>query len=478
MSLAHHSLIVSAGIFLGLIFTNPLLAGNWTTFAGSPTRLNYVGDETVLTPATVPNLKVHWSRNLGGPSETQALFMQQVATASGTHDVVFQTTQNGRVAALNAMTGKLDWSVQLPTFVATCSAGARGGVFGTPTIDPDAGLMYVVDGMGQLHALDIASGMEAPSYPVQVIGSADLAAGNYNHSSPTMVGSTLYITTSAKGYCERSATGFRGSVIAFDTQSRTVLRTFYSMTAPASGGGIWGPGGALADSVTGNLFVATGNALARPFNTPLAESVVSLAGDLTPIDWHSPTLPLHGGDDDFGSTPTPIDPAGCTALLSVMNKTGNLYLYPRTDLHDGPIQTISMSKGGGSSTFIGMAAYDPVLEMLFIDNPIASSDGTYPHGAVALIVTKPACTLATAWQSSFGTGVFSVATRATDPLVAGGVVWFVSGAGKSVLAFSEVGGALLWSSGNLLTANTPAPVTVANGQMFVQSGTQLYAWGL
>jgi outer membrane protein assembly factor BamB len=63
-------------------------------------------------------------------------------------------------------------------------------------------------------------------------------------------------------------------------------------------------------------------------------------------------------------------------------------------------------------------------------------------------------------------------------VVADGVVWFVTGEAKSVLAFNEANGALLWNSGTQMKDPTTAPLTVANGQVFVQSGKKLYVWGL
>ena len=52
------------------------------------------------------------------------------------------------------------------------------------------------------------------------------------------------------------------------------------------------------------------------------------------------------------------------------------------------------------------------------------------------------------------------------------------GEAKSVLAFNEANGALLWNSGTQMKDPTTAPLTVANGQVFVQSGKKLYVWGL
>jgi outer membrane protein assembly factor BamB len=470
-----------ASVLVPVAWFGPAAAVNWPTFGGSAERLGYNSAETVLTPSAVSNLKLHWSRNLAGKTETQPLLIEQVATAkNGTHDEVFQTTVGGTVAALNASTGHIDWSVQLPSYTPPCTSASTPGVHGTPTIDPTAGLMYVVDSAGALHALNIGSGAEASGYPVQVVDLTNRMNGSFNHSSPTLVGTTLYITTSDVATCEGTRAPFHGAVIAFSTETKTVLQTFFPVQAATGGGGIWGPGGAMADSVTGNLFVGTGNALARPSYAPNAEAAVELDPNLNLVASQTPGPPIltNAGDLDFGSTPTPIDAANCPPLMSLMNKTGYLFLYQRENIAAGPTQVWDISTGTGSSSFIGMAAYDPTTQMLFIDNPESSSNGSITHGAVALQIASPACTLTVAWQTPFGTGTMAGTTRATEPVVADGVVWFATGAGNSVLAFNEANGSLLWNSSTQMKSPTTVPVTVANGQMFVQSGEKLYAWGL
>jgi outer membrane protein assembly factor BamB len=421
------------GVLAAIAASGNAHAANWPTFAGSAQRLGYNGLETTLTPAAVAGgLKLHWSADLTGGSATQALFVENAATAHGTHNEVFQTTLQGRVVALNAATGKQDWSVQLPTGAPSCAPKIPPGIHGTPTIDTTAGLLYVVDDTGLVHALAIGTGTESPGYPQPVIAAADLANGNYNHSSPTLVGSTLYITTSVVPQCEYK-TPYHGSVIAFGTSTKAVAATFYPVTAAVGGAGIWGPGGAAADASTGDLFVATGNALTKPAYQGLAESVVALDPNLNVLASHSPGPPVltASGDFDFGSTPTPIDSPNCAPLMSVMNKTGYLYLYPRDTLAAGPVQVLSMgtgiSRGAVKSAFHGMAAYDPVLQMLFIDNPISAAGGAFTHGAVAMILNSASCTLEVAWLSTFGSNAYSSQTVATDPVIAGGVVWMVTG---------------------------------------------------
>jgi outer membrane protein assembly factor BamB len=477
-----------AWFFAASLFTQgvaaPALGANWPTFGGSSERLNYNGKETVLTARAVPALKVHWSLKLTGGSAAQPLYIEKVATKSGTHDELYVATVTGYVTALNAATGNRDWFVGLPrsqAMAGSCVTPGHG-VNGTPTIDPVAGVMYVVDGVGGLHSLNIATGAETAGYPIQVIAQQDYFNGGYNHSSPTLNGAMLYITTSDSGNCENLLAPFHGAVIAVNTRMKAVVANYFPVSLATGGGGIWGPGGALRDAVSGNLFVATGNALAPPTDGPDAESVVELSPTLKRLEGHTPVkygnvvLLTDTGDLDFGSTPTEIDSPGCAPLLSVINKDGYLFLYNRHGLGAGPLQILQMAPGAYGDLFRGMGAYDPAANMLFINNPV-TSDGVAATGGTAFKVASPTCRLTTAWQTTIAMAQFEN-TPATDPLVAAGVVWFTTGNnGSSVLAMDEQTGAPLWSSGTLPAAPMTT-VLVNDGQMFVQAGNILTAYGL
>jgi outer membrane protein assembly factor BamB len=457
------------------------LASSWPTFAGSAERLGYNGNETILNSNSVPNLVLHWKMGLGGHSATQPLYIEQNKTHNGTHDEVF-TTSGAAVLALNATTGQIDWKAHLPTSQAQNAACVPVGlgILGTPTINPDARLLYVVDGNGALHALHLGDGKEDTGYPVQVIDPVNLSLGSFNHSSPTLVGGKIFITTSGRPVCEGVGSPYFGGVIAFDRKTKTVEQSFFPVSVNTGGGGIWGPGGVLYDEVTDRLFVATGNALAVPDGAPLAESVVALSGKMKVLDSFTPGPPLlkPNSDADFGSTPTPVDVQGCPPLLAALNKTGNMFVFQRNNLAAGATQILDISNGGGHGTLIGMAAYDPTTQMLFVNNPLSSKDGLFTNGAIAFQETSPSCTLNLAWQTTYGDDVFKANTRSTDPVVAGGVVWLVTGDGNSVLALNEMTGAPLWSSGSSITTPTVTPVMVEDGQMFVQDHNYIYAWGL
>ncbi len=456
-------------------------AGNWPTFAGSASRLGSTSNETGITPDTVGNLVQLWSFTLPGTSDLQPLFVENVTTQNGTHNEVFAAADNGGIVAVNAATGQLDWAATLPLPPKMCPDQKYAfSIKATPTIDAATGLMYVVDGTGDLHALAIGTGAEAAGYPVQVIDAANYAAGAYDRGSPTLVGNTLYVTTSGIAACEPTS-AFHGAITAFNTVKRTISSTYFPVGNDAvTGAGMWGTGGVMADPVAKSLYAGTGNI----WNTDKwdaksahGQSVLRLSPVLKLAASNKP--PLNPKSDlDFGSTPAPIDVAGCPPMLAVMNKTGGLYVYDRDDLSQGPTQVLEMSAGPGGPdgvvTFIGMVAFDPAAGMVFVDNPIASRDGTYTNGVIALSVSAPSCQLQTAWETQVGTGNFNPQTRSTDPMVAGGLVWTVTGAGDSVMAFNEMTGAVAWQTA--LGQETEAAVTVQDGEMFIESGASLSAW--
>ena len=454
----------------------PAHAANWLTFGGTPNRLG-VQTETALTGATVAGLTRQWQLPLNGASTVQPLYVEGAVAG---HNEVFQVTMTGRVVAVNAATGALDWSTQLPLTQAAGCVPAGVGAQGTPTIDPVAAVLYELDATGALHGLNLADGTEAPGYPAQVVAPADVAAGSFNHSSPTQVGSSLYITTSGIAACEGSKSPYHGSVIKFDTIGLDVVANWYSVPAATGGGGIWGPGGASLDPDNGDLLVATGNALGKPSYGHGGESVAELDPNLDLLAEQTPGKPVltRGGDFDFGSTPVPIDVPGCKPLLAVLNKTGNLYVYQRKKLKAGPLQVLNVSAGGGGqNSLIGMTAYDPATHMVFLHNPLASQDGSYTNGAIAF---QAGCGgLSVAWQTTYGMNEITGLNRATQPVVAGGLVWLSTGAGESVIALSETTGAPVWSTASTdVDAPTVAPVAIADGQLFFQAGSTLVGYAV
>jgi glucose dehydrogenase len=163
---------------------------NWTTFGGNMQRTGFNPAETVLNPSNVPNLQLHWSFDLQGPSLTQPTLLTGVAMPDGQQrDLVYAATLLGKFYALDSATGEQIWEVDLlPVVQSGCNDFPNGlvGVITTPTIDQANQRIFVVAGDGTLHALNIATGSELPGWPLQILDPANAAPRTFAYGSPTL----------------------------------------------------------------------------------------------------------------------------------------------------------------------------------------------------------------------------------------------------------------------------------------------------
>lgn len=455
---------------------------NWPTFGGNLQRTSYNASETTLSNTTVQRMKRRWKAKLTSAARYQPDLATQVATPSGTVDLLVVTLFGGDVVALNAATGKTVWSTSLGETQMPCPvpAGAKPptkvadmvGIGEPATLDIPNGRVYVVDAGGMLHALSLATGTEMAGYPVEVIDAPNLATGTYVHYfSPTLVGTNLYLGTAA--FCESKKVSYHGQVIQFSTTSATVVNRYYPMgDGKVLGGGLWGTGGLAVDPDDSSLWGGTANTLPPPQNTGNAEKVIQLDANLDLLAANGPTL-LATGDLDFGSTPLLFQPTGCPPMLAAINKSGVMVVYNRTNLSGGPTQILNLSDGSGSGKLIGMASFDPVTNAVYVDNPKDSANGTYLHGLLAL-QANTSCQLSLLWQQTVGQNGNS--SPSVTPTIANGVVYLAESKSNIMSAFDAATGTMLWTSGDIGDAKA-APV-VANGQVFVGAGDDVYAFGL
>ncbi len=413
----------------------PAAATDWTTFGFDPQRTGYNPGETVL----------------------------------------------GTVYALNAATGAIIWQTQLATVQSHCSdfnpSNGFVGVLGTPTIDTANNRVFVVSGDGNLHALDIWTGVEHTGWPVQLLDQANAAPRTFVYGSPTLTNSRLYMATASA--CDQ--TPYHGQIVEVYTPTRSVLRRWFvdGATGP-DGGGIWGFGGV---SVTPGLpadfhiYAATGNAFTTPENAGYAENIVRLDAYLNVIASNSPAPP-NVDDADFGATPLLFQPPNCPPMLAAMQKTGKLFIYNRYTIDSGPMQTIQVAPGSSNGNFIGMPAYDPVLNQIYLGSPTDSGGGPYHHGLIAMSV-QANCSLGLAWQTQVGLNASSYDNPVIPPTVANGVVYYADGDLNEVFAFNAQTGQVLWRFSPVTSHGIYASPTVVNGKVFVGAfDHKLYAFGL
>jgi outer membrane protein assembly factor BamB len=441
---------------------------DWPTYGFDLARNGFNPNEAALTPATVPDLKLQWSTNLGGAMIAQPVVAAGVLIDGKRRTIVYEGTERGDLVALDAANGKVVWRKDLGSVTTDCG-DMPGGVFGiggAAAVDRVRGNLYAVGGDGAVHAFGLASGDERPHWPVTgVFDPAQIH--DYGGLTLDAAAGRLYVTFA--GHCDIRP--YHGKVTMIDVATHAVKKEFYPSGPRVDGGGIWGPGGVSVDTATHHVFTATGNAKHHPESFRYSEDVVELSATLLPLGAHHPEL--EGYDTDFGATPLLFDVPGCPGMAAAMNKTGALFVYRRGAIGDGPLQRIQVS-AAVSGHFQGIPAYSPLTRMVYLTDDHDSPDGTYHHGLVAFHVGT-GCRLTKAWQRTFGDGQFAY----PPPTVGRDVVYAADGTRGVVRAFVAGTGRLLWSTAKLIGGPVFAAPTVVDGMVLVPSWDgRLYCFGL
>ncbi|HST25826.1 MAG TPA: PQQ-binding-like beta-propeller repeat protein, partial [Gaiellaceae bacterium] len=324
---------------------------------------------------------------------------------------------------------------------------------------------------GALHALDLATGQEAPGWPVQVVADT---SGELVWGGLTMSGDKLYVPVAS--YCDvpdLNGAFATGRLMAVDLDTRSVVATFQVVPdAPNSMGGIWGWGGASLDPLTGDLWAATGNSWFYDLTcgcisqtAGYSESVVALDPNMNVLAVDRPdTVPGENDDADFGSTPLLFQPPGCPPLAAAYAKTGYIYVWLRDSLSGGPIWSFLGGPSDISNAFVGEPSYSADLNELIVADARAYDDtGTITHfDAVTGFAFGPGCSLPDepTWTApDLGRGPKAPA------LIVGGIAFVVGGYVPGVFALDAANGAALWSTE--LPQAVLAPPAFGNDQVYV-----------
>lgn len=466
-----NGITLAAGIFACAILGafGSAARADWLTMGFDVAHTGFNPAETALGVATAPALRQQWARNLGAPILTQPTVARGVSTAYGPLDLVYAGTQTGLLAALNAATGAPIWQVKLPALQTQCddfaATGGLVGLIATPTLDRAGNRAFVAGADGRLHALDLGTGREQPGWPVTLTDPLNAGPRTFVYGSPTLNPGLglLYLTTASA--CDFAP--YHGEIIAVSLAAPAVVARFVVTGASGpDGGGIWGPGGVSLDA--GNVYAATGNAIGPNEGVPYGNAIVKLPPDLSGVvASHTPSLT--GFDVDFGATPTLMQRDSCPPQLAALNKSGALFLYDRTTaaLAAGPRQRLQLAPvpADNAGSLIGSPAYDPGRARLFVPNPADDGSGRFSHGLLAFDL-RPDCTLALAWQAPAGLNA-AEENPVVPPTVANGVVYYASGGGSTLNAFAADSGALLWSSGKSIGGGLLTAPTVEGGQLFL-----------
>lgn len=320
---------------------SPAVTAPWPSYHADDSRTG-----AVSAGAIVGHVKKSWSASLGG-----AVYGQPVV-ANGE---VIAATENDRVSALNASTGRTIWTRALGTplkdvdAVAGCGDIQPLGITSTPVVDPRLGEVFVVEeatNWGGVHhrliGLSVKTGKVLLSEFVDPPLPKDQSAAQLlQRTSLAVANGRVYIGYGGNaGDCGN----YHGWLIGVN-ETGAAHEVSFMATPGSAGGAIWQGGGAPAVDGAGDLYISTGNSNPWPGSPTdpgrYAESVVKLSPTLRVLASFKDTSANH--DADLGT--------GDPVLLT----GGRVYAVGKTDVG----YVLGESKLAKSFSVSGVCGSDP-----------------------------------------------------------------------------------------------------------------------
>jgi hypothetical protein len=464
------ALVVGASIVPALVAPREQRAAADTlTMSADAARSSWYPDEAALAPSTVKGSSFGqlFARSVDGQVYAQPLVSQGTALA---------VTENNTAYGLDPATGAVKWQHHYglawdPSVVSCGDLTPRIGITSTPVIDPATDVAYftskvatVADSSAsvwKLHAVNVATGVEQPNFPVTIQGNASNDAGTTFNAQTQMqrtgvalVNGVVYLGFGA--HCDVGQ--YLGWVVGVSATAGTITSMWADETNQNSGGGagIW-QSGAAPIVYNNHLYFVTGNgtspldgpALGQPQPQGLGECVLALDtatgavnGKLSLTDWFCPSDAdqLNGFDGDFGSGGPAQLPASFQTsadnfpMLVVAGKSGAVFILKMDDL-------------GGRAT--GPGATDRVVAELGPYGGVWSKPAIWPGngGYVYLPTASPGASgggssgsLNVFQRAVDGSGNLSLALVATAP----GAFGFSSSSPVVTSDGTTAGSAVVW----------------------------------
>ncbi|HZZ64317.1 MAG TPA: PQQ-binding-like beta-propeller repeat protein [Candidatus Baltobacteraceae bacterium] len=400
---------------------------DWNTFGYDLQRTGYNPNETTLSPSALSGspLKQVWATDLGAPITSQPVLATNVNVAGTPTNVLYVGAENNVFSAVNADTGAVVWrNTSLGSPIASSCDDLPGGQFGitaTATYDRTSGLVYVADANDNIDALDMTTGSLQWSvnalYDPNTNSTIGSPAQDYIYTALTYNPANGMLYAGTASFCDQIP--WHGRLVAINTATHTVTAAFFpgrvtgGKTGTAyCGGGFWGMGGASIDSTTNDVYIATGNvatsatggcaADSKGETYPYGDAVVQLDPQLNYIS--SDAANVNGtkasNDSDYGATAMLYSVPNCTSLqLSAKNKNGFIYTYGVSSMLTAE-QQLHVGNTSSTGDFIGVPAFDPVTNLVYVGNP--NANGNYAHGLNALSQSSGCSGLTLAWKASIG----------------------------------------------------------------------------
>ena len=478
---------------------SPIPFIDWLQFGFDAQHSSNNSQETAITTSNVASLAVMFQVVLPGTADGAPVYLSSVNTPKGLKNLLFVTTRDGMIDALDANTGAQVWNHTNPA--GTCRINNGASVCYTtssPEIDPNRQYVYSYGLDGFVHKYQVGDGTEiktgnwpelATLKPFDEKGSSALSFATDKSGV-----SFLYVTNS--GY-PGDAGDYQGHVTTINLVdgSQKVFNTMCSNQAvhfveapdlPDCPGGvqsaIWARPGVVYNPENDHIYMATGNGTFDPASFEWGDTVFSLnpdgsGADGYPLDSYTPEnyAALDADDADIGSTAPAIlpVPAGSrVAHLAVQG--GKVSLLRLIDLDDlsgqggpgyagGQIGASIAAPGGGLVLTMPAVWVNPVEQQTWVF--VTTGKGI---SGIQLVVDEGGNpSLSQAWTLGDG---------GTSPVVAGGVLYYAHT--NLILALDPVTGHVLWSSTAVHSIHWSSPIVV-NGVLYITDlASRLTAYSL
>ena len=399
---------------------------DWRRFGWNVSRSNAPKIKVGMTAPNLDSLGLQQVA-IDGTVDASAIYLHAATLSdSSTHNVFFVTTTYGKTLAIDADSGTVLWRYIPPSYAGL--AGSAQITTATPVADPNGTYLYVASPDGNISKLAVADGSMIWSTPITLQPSYEKIGTALNYYNGRVIATT--------GGYNGDIPPYVGHVAILDAGSGTLLAVWNALcsdqvglmdpsTCPQWGAAIWGRAGAVIDSSTGNIYVATGNGLwdgATNWGDAILEldSLGNLVGNYTPNN----TLTLDSTDTDLGST-SPVLVGGSVIQGG---KDGLLRLVPWTQM------TGNQPNVGGEQQVVPMpTGCEIITAPAVLQGPTATWVFTACDGAIV------------GWQVTSGglSPVWQVEGAGTSPVVADSLLFVYNMWGAGLQVYQAYTGTLL-----------------------------------
>jgi len=458
-------------------------SASWPQFGDDAAHSGVNTSESAIGAGNVSTLKPAFTASLPGTADGPAVYRAGVSTATGTQDLLFTTTKDGRITASDAHSGAQVWTHQNgPGNCRINNGGSACYTTSSPAIDPNAQFVYSYGLDGKVHKYATGSGDETTTggwpqvttlKPFDEKGSSALAIAT-SKGVPY-----LYV---ANGGYPGDRGDYQGHVTTIDllTGTQKVFNTICSdktihlTTAPATDcsevqSAVWARPGVVYDAGTDKVYLATGNSTFDGRHN-FGDSVLQLdpngtGANAAPTDSYTPSneAALDTYDLDLGSTAPAVlhAPAG-SKLPHIAVQSGKdvkLRLLNLDNLSGqggpgrlgGEVQLTDVPQGGEVLTQPAAWVGPDGSSWVFVSNDSGIS-------GLKVVATNGTPSLVPQW---------TVRTGGTSPVLANGVLYYLTGNGAHAL--NPTTGAQLWTDNVNIGLHWQSPIVV-NGYLYYPDG--------